>query len=69
MNQVREGYNGRGGEMSEAINDAIKIRRSWGNTKPWTKIKQNGKLYDRKKTASDLRRCLNEIKRDREGKT
>ena len=26
-----------------------KIRRSWGNIKPYTKVKESKKVYDRKK--------------------
>jgi len=31
-----------------------KIRRNWGNVKPITKIRQNAKLYNRKKIKDQI---------------
>ena len=41
-----------------------KIRRNWGAIKPYEKIKQNDKLYDRSYKKHEIKRALQEGTQD-----
>jgi hypothetical protein len=43
------------------MNKRPKIRRRWGNLKPITRIKPNGKIYSRKKRNSFSDRDLSKV--------
>ena len=45
-------------------NKKSKVRRSWGNIKPATKVKESDKIYTRKKLKRDINEMLKEYKKE-----